>query len=538
MTSGNLSDEPIGTDDAEALDRLAGLADAFLPHDRPIHVPVRRLGDRGRATAARAAGAPVARLRAAAASTLPVASPAAAGRRRRAEEHLLPGRGARTPGCRRTSATWRTCATLTRLRARRRRTWPRCTGVEPEHVVARPPPGYLLRRWARVELRRPSRPLRRAAPPRARRRRLMAEHGLAAASRCIGVAFDGTGYGDDGTVWGGEMLLADYRRLPAGRRTCAYVPLPGGDAAVRQPVPDGAGAPARGRASDWDRRPAAASPACPTDRARGVLAPPARDRVCGCAADLRAWAGCSTRWPALLGICAPGRPTRPRRPWSSRRWPRPRARSRDVPVVDWSRRSPTEDPLVSTRAGRSRRWPATCCAGRRPATGRRAFHAAVADVGRRRLAGVRDGAPALVTVGLTGGVFQNVPAHRVCARDRLERLRGARPGSRPTTAASARTTVASRSASAARRRRPSSSGRRMNAMCLGIPGQGRRDLARTTARRMAHGRLRRRHARRSAWRTCPTSRSATTRSSTSASRSAARREVGAGDARRCSSRSG
>jgi hydrogenase maturation protein HypF len=62
----------------------------------------------------------------------------------------------------------------------------------------------------------------------------MAEHGLPGGRPVIGVAFDGSGYGDDGTVWGGEFLLADY----AGYRRVGYlrpIAMPGGDACVRQP---------------------------------------------------------------------------------------------------------------------------------------------------------------------------------------------------------------------------------------------------------------------------------------------------------------
>lgn len=62
----------------------------------------------------------------------------------------------------------------------------------------------------------------------------MAEHGLDGTTPVIGVAFDGTGYGDDGTVWGGEILLADYNGFRRyGRLTPA--PLPGGDAGVANP---------------------------------------------------------------------------------------------------------------------------------------------------------------------------------------------------------------------------------------------------------------------------------------------------------------
>jgi hydrogenase maturation protein HypF len=63
----------------------------------------------------------------------------------------------------------------------------------------------------------------------------MAENGLDGTQPVIGVAFDGTGYGPDGAIWGGEFLIADY----SGYRRAAhlaYVPLPGGDAAVRRPA--------------------------------------------------------------------------------------------------------------------------------------------------------------------------------------------------------------------------------------------------------------------------------------------------------------
>jgi hydrogenase maturation protein HypF len=62
----------------------------------------------------------------------------------------------------------------------------------------------------------------------------MAEHALPAGKPVIGLAFDGTGYGTDGTIWGGEVLVADYKSF----RRAYYlnpVPMPGGDLAVQQP---------------------------------------------------------------------------------------------------------------------------------------------------------------------------------------------------------------------------------------------------------------------------------------------------------------
>lgn len=62
----------------------------------------------------------------------------------------------------------------------------------------------------------------------------MAENGLTGSRPVIGVAFDGTGYGDDGAIWGGEFLIADYARYRRAAHL-AYTPLPGGDKATREP---------------------------------------------------------------------------------------------------------------------------------------------------------------------------------------------------------------------------------------------------------------------------------------------------------------
>jgi hydrogenase maturation protein HypF len=63
----------------------------------------------------------------------------------------------------------------------------------------------------------------------------MAEQGLNSNRPIIGLAFDGTGYGDDGAIWGGEVLVADYKAYDR-RFHLEYFPLPGGDAAVKKPA--------------------------------------------------------------------------------------------------------------------------------------------------------------------------------------------------------------------------------------------------------------------------------------------------------------
>ncbi|MGC9472280.1 MAG: carbamoyltransferase HypF [Bacteroidales bacterium] len=61
---------------------------------------------------------------------------------------------------------------------------------------------------------------------------VMAEHGLT--GPCLGICFDGTGYGTDGHIWGGEFLIGDLTGFERKARF-RYVPVPGGDAATREP---------------------------------------------------------------------------------------------------------------------------------------------------------------------------------------------------------------------------------------------------------------------------------------------------------------
>jgi hydrogenase maturation protein HypF len=63
----------------------------------------------------------------------------------------------------------------------------------------------------------------------------MAEHALVDGTRVIGAAFDGTGLGQDGAIWGGEILVADYLGFQRPIHL-SYFPLPGGDAAIRHPA--------------------------------------------------------------------------------------------------------------------------------------------------------------------------------------------------------------------------------------------------------------------------------------------------------------
>ncbi|WP_145911337.1 carbamoyltransferase HypF [Kitasatospora viridis] len=228
MTSGNLSGEPIVTDDREALERLGELADAWLTHDRAIHVPC----DDSVLRVVAGEVLPVRRSRGYAPLplTLPVAvDPVlatggdlknafclAAGRQAWLSAHIGDMDDLATQ-----SAFERAEAQLEAI-----------TGTVPQVLATDRHPGYRSTGWARRNA--GGRPVRTVQHHHAHIAAVLAENGADGSRPVLGVAFDGTGFGEDGAVWGGELLLADYdgfRRLAH----LAYVPLPGGDATVHLP---------------------------------------------------------------------------------------------------------------------------------------------------------------------------------------------------------------------------------------------------------------------------------------------------------------
>jgi hydrogenase maturation protein HypF len=108
--------------------------------------------------------------------------------------------------------------------------------ADPQVIVHDLHPGYLSTRWAvnHSELRTPNSKLKRFGIQHhyAHIGSVMAEYGIT--DKVIGVAFDGTGYGTDGNLWGGEFLVADiddFERVGQFK----YIALPGGESAIREP---------------------------------------------------------------------------------------------------------------------------------------------------------------------------------------------------------------------------------------------------------------------------------------------------------------
>jgi hydrogenase maturation protein HypF len=255
MTSGNLSEEPIAFDNEEARQRLSSLADAFLMHDRPIHIrcddsvarvislspqsnhPARpaRIADKQSIYTGKPANLILRRSRGYAPDPINIGwdSPPllAVGGELKNVFCLARNRYAFLSHHIGDMENYETLLAFE-------------NGIQHfEHLFKIDPiaiaydlhPNYLATRYALERAEKQNLPVVPVQHHHAHIAACMAENGLAGDEPVIGVAFDGTGYGLDGAIWGGEFLIADYENFQRVAHL-AYTPLPGGDAAIRKPA--------------------------------------------------------------------------------------------------------------------------------------------------------------------------------------------------------------------------------------------------------------------------------------------------------------
>ena len=239
MTSGNVHDEPICIADEEAREKLASIADAFLGNNRPILtrfddsvvrlIQVDEVDEKpGYAIQflRRARGYAPVPVSVAAEGAAPAEGVIfAAGPEQKNTFTLLRG----TDGFvsqhigdvenAETYDAW--LATKDRFES--------LFEMEPAAVACDLHPEYLTSKWAHHQ----GLPVTEVQHHHAHIVSVMAEHGLTDA--VCGIAFDGTGYGVDGAIWGGEVLLANRSNFERFANF-AYVPMPGGAAAIKHPL--------------------------------------------------------------------------------------------------------------------------------------------------------------------------------------------------------------------------------------------------------------------------------------------------------------
>jgi len=107
--------------------------------------------------------------------------------------------------------------------------------IQPKALACDLHPDYLATRYAQARSQAESLPLVAVQHHHAHIASCLAENSWASREPVIGLAYDGTGYGTDGTIWGGEILIAGYKDFTR-RFHLAPLPLPGGDLAVRKPA--------------------------------------------------------------------------------------------------------------------------------------------------------------------------------------------------------------------------------------------------------------------------------------------------------------
>jgi hydrogenase maturation protein HypF len=230
MTSGNLCEEPIATDNEDARTRLAPLTDAFLMHDRGIWIrcddsvvrafendvyPLRR--SRGYAPY------PVFLHR----EALPLL---AVGAELKNTFCLTRGRYAFLSQHIGDLENYETMISFEDSIEHLEKLF----RISPQAIAYDLHPNYLATRYALERSEKEGLPAIGVQHHHAHVTACMAEHGMDTSAPVIGVSFDGTGYGDDGAIWGGEFLLSSYQGYERLYHL-SYIPLPGGDKAVREP---------------------------------------------------------------------------------------------------------------------------------------------------------------------------------------------------------------------------------------------------------------------------------------------------------------
>jgi hydrogenase maturation protein HypF len=225
MTSGNLSEEPIAIDNREAVDRLGGIADFFLMHDREILL---RCDD----SVVRLSGGKPRQIRRSRGY-----APAPVRLREELPRILAVGGELKNTIC----LTRNNLAFLSQHIGDLENVesfeffgeavahLSRILEIEPEVIAYDLHPDYLSTKWA---LSRKCVRLVGVQHHHAHIASCMAENGVK--GRVIGFALDGTGYGTDGQVWGGEALIAGYEGFERAAHL-AYAALPGGAAAIHEP---------------------------------------------------------------------------------------------------------------------------------------------------------------------------------------------------------------------------------------------------------------------------------------------------------------